>query len=61
LASAAEVACIGLFGDFNRPRKWHPFGKRNHIIHNMQGMSAISVDEVVDAVKLGAIGADVEI
>ncbi|WP_051389890.1 glycosyltransferase family 9 protein [Bradyrhizobium sp. Ec3.3] len=49
LAAAAGVSCIGLFGDFNRPMKWHPYGAGHCIIHNMHGISAIQVDEVVEA------------
>ncbi|MFG1185640.1 glycosyltransferase family 9 protein [Xanthobacter aminoxidans] len=50
LASAAGVPCIGLFGDFNRPRKWHPYVGRNRTIHDMRGVRAITVDQVVAAV-----------
>jgi hypothetical protein len=40
-----------LFGNFNKPRKWHPYGKAVRIIHRLEGMSAITVDEVAKAVS----------
>lgn len=51
LAAAAGTACVGIFGDNNPPRKWHPCGPRHHIIHCMRGVSAISVAEVAAAVE----------
>lgn len=47
LAAATGVSCIGLFGNFNKPMRWHPYGTGHCIIHNMSGMAAISVDEVL--------------
>jgi len=46
LASAVGVPSIGLFGNHNLPEKWHPYSKVCHVIHNMNGVLAISVDEV---------------
>jgi len=46
LASAVGVPSIGLFGNFNLPEEWHPYSKVCHVIHNMNGVLAISVDEV---------------
>lgn len=46
LAAAMGVPCIGLFGNFNRPNKWHPRGKTVAVIHNMAGIMAIEVEEV---------------
>lgn len=51
LSAAVGVPCIGLFGDFNRPQKWHPYGRQHQIIHNMNGVTAISIDEVFEAVS----------
>ena len=50
LAAAAGVPCVGLFGNFNMPKWWHPMGEGHHIIHNMQGVRAISPEEVHAAV-----------
>ncbi len=51
LAAASGVPCVGLFGNFTPPMKWHPYAKVQRIIHRMEGMSAITVDEVVSAVS----------
>jgi len=49
LAAAMGVRCVGLFGDNNPPRRWHPYGKGHEILHRMEGVSAIRIDEVVGA------------
>lgn len=46
LAAAMGVTCIGLFGDKNVPRKWHPHGRQHRIVHEMRGVQAITVDRV---------------
>jgi ADP-heptose:LPS heptosyltransferase len=46
LAAAIGVPCVGLFGNFNKPKWWHPVGNDHCIIHNMRGVQAISVKEV---------------
>ena len=51
LAVATGMACVALFGNFDRPNKWHPYGKAHRIIHHMEGMLAVSSDQVVDAVS----------
>ncbi len=50
LAAASNVACVGLFGNYNWPRKWHPYGEQHRIIHHSEGMSGIGVEEVIAAV-----------
>jgi heptosyltransferase-3 len=50
LAAAAQLRCVGLFGSFNEPKKWHPPGEGHVIIHEMRGIAAITVDRVLDAV-----------
>jgi heptosyltransferase III len=50
LAAASNVRCVGLFGNYNWPRKWHPYGAQHRIIHRFEGMAAISVAEVAQAV-----------
>jgi len=51
LAAAAGVRCVGLFGDLNQPQRWHPPGSQHRIIHCMSGLAAISVPEVLNAVR----------
>jgi hypothetical protein len=43
------VPCIGLFGDNNRPRKWHPVGPQHRLLHDLRGVQAIEVDAVLQA------------
>lgn len=50
LAAAVGLPCVGLFGDNNPPRKWHPVGDRHRVLHRMDGVRAIAVAEVEAAV-----------
>jgi heptosyltransferase-3 len=52
LAAAVGVPCVGLFGNFNRPKWWHPIGQGHCIIHNMRGVREISPEEVDAAIRL---------
>lgn len=49
LAAASGAPSIGLFGAYNRPIMWHPVGDHVHILHNMHGLTQITVAEVVAA------------
>ena len=40
------------FGNFNRPKWWHPIGQCHSIIHNMSGVREITPEEVYAAVRL---------
>lgn len=51
LAAATGIPCVSMFGNFNVPRSWHPFGKNHRIIHNMQGVQEISPAEVYAAIR----------
>jgi lipopolysaccharide heptosyltransferase III len=51
LAAAVGVPCVALFGDFNKPRWWHPNGEGHRVIHNMKGVREISPEEVYAAVR----------
>jgi ADP-heptose:LPS heptosyltransferase len=51
LAASRGVRCVGLFGSYNRPRQWHPFGAGHRILHRMEGVEAISVADVVEAAR----------
>ena len=50
LAASVGVPCVGLYGNLNEPRKWHPYGDRHRILHDMRGVSAIGVESVAQAV-----------
>ena len=51
LAAATGVSCVAMFGNFNKPRWWHPAGKGHRVIHNMRGIREISPGEVYAAVR----------
>jgi ADP-heptose:LPS heptosyltransferase len=51
LSAALGIPSLGLFGDFNRPRKWHPIGTNVLVIHEMRGIDAILVGDVTTAAK----------
>jgi len=53
LAAAMGIRCVGLYGDNNPPKKWHPYFGDHEIIHNMKGVRQISVDDVISAVDRG--------
>lgn len=48
LADAVGTPSVGLFGEHNKPKRWHPSGERTRIIHCMQGLGAITPERVVD-------------
>jgi heptosyltransferase-3 len=50
LAASVGTPCVALFGDYNRPKKWHPLGDQHRIIHNMSGIRAIRPKDVLDSV-----------
>ncbi len=50
LAAASGIPCVGLLGNLNKPKKWHPPGKHHHIIHRIEGVMSITVSEVADAI-----------
>lgn len=50
LAASVGVACVGLYGNKNEPRKWHPYGGSHRILHEMRGVPAIAVETVAAAV-----------
>lgn len=58
LAASTGVRCVGLFGNKNVARKWHPYGAGHNIIHEMRGMPAIEVDRVEQAVHAQLADAD---
>src|SRR5262249_30141369 len=51
LAAAVGVSCIGIFGNTDKPKKWHPYFGQHRIIHQIQGVRHISVSDVYEAVR----------
>jgi heptosyltransferase III len=50
LAAAVGVPCVGIFGDCNMPKCWHPMGQGHRIVHNMRGVRENTPEEVYAAV-----------
>jgi ADP-heptose:LPS heptosyltransferase len=57
LAASQGTRCVALFGNFNRPRKWYPFGDGHCVIHEPRGLGYITVRRVAEEV-LRAIDVD---
>ena len=53
LAASQGTHCVALFGDFNRPRQWFPYGSGHIVIHQPRGVQNIDVGQVADAVEAG--------
>lgn len=51
LAAAGNTPTAGLFGGYNRPRQWHPYGPGHEPVHEMDGMAAIGVERVHAAAR----------
>lgn len=51
LADAVGCPSVGLFGDYNRPRMWHPSGSTTTVIHRMEGLATITPDDVAGTVR----------
>ena len=51
LAASAGVRCVALFGNYTKPRKWHPYGD-HHIVHHAKGtVKDIAVPAVVESAR----------
>jgi hypothetical protein len=42
------------FGSHNSPKKWHPLGSHVRVIHEVRGMEAITVEQVLREAILAA-------
>lgn len=51
LSDAVGTPSVGLFGDYNRPNKWHPIGRTTSVIHQMAGLDFIAPEDVVRAAR----------
>ena len=50
LAAAVGTICVGVFGEGNAPRRWHPYGRGHRILHNMAGVGFIQPQELTSEV-----------
>jgi ADP-heptose:LPS heptosyltransferase len=46
---ACSVGCpsVGLFGNYNRPKQWHPISSHVRILHEMSGLERIAPEAVL--------------
>ncbi len=51
LAASQNTPCIALFGNYNLPRQWFPYGARHVVIHEPLGVQHIGVERVADSVE----------
>jgi ADP-heptose:LPS heptosyltransferase len=51
LAAAVGITCVAPFSNLNRPRRWHPYGAKHRIIHRMEGIQNIRVEEIASNVR----------
>ena len=51
LAASQGTRCLALFGNFNRPRQWFPYGRDHVVIHEPNGVRHIGVERVADSVE----------
>ena len=51
LAASQRTPCVALFGNYNQPRKWYPFGECHRVIHEPRGMHHIGVPRVAQEVR----------
>jgi heptosyltransferase-3 len=49
LAVSQGTPCVALFGSYNRPRQWFPYGEQHRVLHEPRGVQAIRVDAVTEA------------
>ncbi len=50
LAASLGVRCVGIFSNYNKLGKWYPWGTGHRILHSSNGIDAITVDQVFEAV-----------
>jgi ADP-heptose:LPS heptosyltransferase len=49
LAASQSVPVIAIFGPYNRPRRWHPFGRNHVVFHDIDDIQNIRVEAVLEA------------
>jgi len=51
LAASQGIPCVALFGNYNKPRQWFPFGAGHRVVHEPRGVRAIDVVRVAGEVR----------
>jgi ADP-heptose:LPS heptosyltransferase len=55
LAASQGTPCVALFGNYNRPRKWFPYGPGHRVVYEPRGVREITV-ALATAAVLSALG-----
>lgn len=50
LAVSQATRCVAIFGDYNRPRRWFPYGADHTVVHEPRGVRSITAQRVFAAV-----------
>jgi ADP-heptose:LPS heptosyltransferase len=50
IAATQRTACVALFGDYNLPCKWYPYGEQHSVIYEPRGVREIPVARVVASI-----------
>jgi ADP-heptose:LPS heptosyltransferase len=58
LAATQGTRCVALFGNYNRPRKWYPFGNGHRVIYEPKGVREITVSRVAVEIDSALGGED---
>jgi len=51
LAASQGTPCVGLFGNYNSPHQWFPFGEGHRVIHEPRGVREIRPEQVAELVQ----------
>lgn len=51
LAASRSVRCVVVFGNYNKPRMWFPYGTGHQVLHDPRGIAYVSVEDVAAAVN----------
>jgi ADP-heptose:LPS heptosyltransferase len=51
LAASQGTRCVALFGTYNIPRRWFPFGREHDVIYEPLGIRHIGVERVAGAIE----------
>jgi heptosyltransferase-3 len=51
LAASQGTPCVALFGNYNLPRQWFPYGAGHVVIHEPLGVRHIGVERVAESVE----------
>lgn len=51
LAANRGTPCVALFGTYNTPRQWYPYGEGHRVIYEPKGVRAIAVERVMAEIE----------